>query len=143
MDAIVETIEVNASPKACYDVITDYAKYPEFLKETKRCVVNKKKANHFEVTFTLEIIKEFSYTISIEGKPGKHLSWSLISSDIMKINSGEWQIEEISKNKTRLTYTISEIKLSLFVPSMITKKLVGSNLPGMMKSFKARIEEKV
>lgn len=135
-----ESIEIKASPKDCYAVITDYASYPEFLKETKDVEVGKKSGNSAEVTFRIEVIKKVSYKLKMVGTPPKKVSWTLLEGDIMKKNEGSWELEEISKGVTKATYTV-DVDLKLFVPGPIAKMLVGSSLPSMLKSFKKRIEE--
>ena len=35
MAKVSESIEIDAAPETCFKVITDYEKYPSFLKETK------------------------------------------------------------------------------------------------------------
>ncbi|MBI2338889.1 MAG: SRPBCC family protein [Deltaproteobacteria bacterium] len=136
-----ESIEINASPKECYDVITDYGRYPEFLTESKNVVVEKKSGHTAEVTFTLDLIKKFSYTLKMVGKPPHTVAWSFVRGALMKRNDGEWTLEKSGNGTTRATYSI-DIDLGLFVPGAISRMLIGSNLPGMLKSFKKRIEER-
>lgn len=139
MAKVSESIEIKATPKQCYEVITDYESYPEFLKETKDVSIEKKSGNSATVTYSINVVKKFSYTLKMTGKPGKSLKWSLIKGDIMKKNNGEWILEEIEKGKTLATYNI-DVELNLMVPGMISKMLVGKSLPSMLKSFKKRIE---
>lgn len=139
MPKLSESIEINATPKQCYEVISDYEKYPEYLDESKHVVIHSKNGNSAEVTFTIEVIKKISYTLKMVGTPSKKISWKLIKGDLMKKNEGHWTFEEIKKGVTKAVYTL-DIELGLFVPGMITKKLIGSNLPAMMKAQKERIE---
>lgn len=141
MAKATESIEINASPKTCYDVITDYVNYPKFLKETTKVVVDETKGNTFVVTFTLDLIKKFSYTLKITGKPPGSVKWSFVKGEIMKSNDGEWTLKEVEKGVTLATYSV-DVNLGLFVPGAISKMLIGSNLPTMLKAFKKRIEGK-
>ena len=135
------SIEINASPKECFDVITDYERYPEFLTESKEVMIEKKSGHTAEVTFTLHLIKKFSYTLKMIGKPPNTVRWSFVKGDLMKKNDGEWTLDKLGNGTTRATYTI-DIDLGLFVPGAISKMLIGSNLPNMLKNFKKRIEER-
>lgn len=139
MPKLSESIEIKATPKHCYEVISDYEKYPEYLSESKNVVINSKNGNSAEVTFTIEVIKKISYTLKMTGIPPKKISWKLIKGDLMKKNEGYWTFEEVKKGITKAIYTL-DIELGLFVPGLITKKLIGSNLPAMMKAQKKRIE---
>lgn len=136
-----ETIEINASPKDCYSVIMDFEKYPEFLKETKSANIEKKSGNTFVVSFTLDIIKKIHYTLKMVGKPSKKIQWTMVKSDLMKANSGGWVLEPSGNGTTKAIYSV-DVDLGLFVPAPISKMLIGSNLPSMMKAFKKRIEGK-
>lgn len=135
-----QSIKIKATPKACYDVITDFENYPKFLKETKSVEAVKKGSNSWEVKFTAEVIKKISYTLAISGKPGKSVSWNLISGDMMKSNDGGWNLEDGGGGLTQVTYWI-DVNLGLLVPGAISKMLIGSNLPSMLEAFKKRIEK--
>lgn len=141
MAQVTETIIVKAPAKICFDVITDYEKYPEFFKETKNVIVEKRSGGTSQVTFTIELIKKISYTLKITEKPPKQVSWTFVKGDFMKSNEGKWILEEIDKGTTKVTYAIN-VELGLLVPSMISKMLVGSSLPTMLQSFKKRVETK-
>lgn len=140
MPSVSETIEIKASPKKCYEVITNYEKYPEFLKELNAIEVKNKKGNTAQVTYEINLIKKIHYTLKMVGKPPNLVEWSFVEGDVMRDNHGSWEFEEIKKGLTRATYTV-DITFGLFVPSLITKKLIGSNLPAMLKAYKERIEE--
>lgn len=140
MPKLSESIEIKATPKQCYEVISDYEKYPEYLSESKNVVINSKNGSSAEVTYTIEVIKKISYTLKMVGTPSKKISWKLIKGDLMKKNEGHWIFEEIKKGVTKAVYTL-DIELGLFVPGIITKKLIGSNLPSMLKAQKERIED--
>jgi len=139
MSVATESIEIKAKPKACYDVITDFESYPKFLSDVTNTVIDKKSKNQFVVTYTLDLIKKISYTLKLTGNPHKSLKWDFIKGDVMKSNSGKWVIEEVKPNLTKCTYSI-EINLGLFVPGAIARRLVGTSLPSMLRSFKKRIE---
>ena len=137
---VSQSIEIKATPKKCYKVITDFESYPEFLSNVAAVAVAKKKANSCEVTYTIKVIKDIHYTLKMKGTPDKKIQWSFVDGDYMKKNEGYWELEEIKKGVTQATYNI-DVKFGLLVPSSVTKKLVGSSLPTMLKEFKKRIEK--
>ena len=71
--------------------------------------------------------------------PNKKIEWSFVEGDIFKDNKGSWTFTAEGKDKTKAVYDI-EVEFGIFVPGLITKKLIGSNLPSMMKKFKERAE---
>lgn len=139
MAKITKSIDINASPKDCFAVVSDYERYPEYLKESKEVTIAKKSKAGTDVTFFMEIIKKISYTLRMVEKPPKEISWTLVRGDLMKSNKGSWLFEDLGGGKTRATYTI-DIELGLLVPGMISKMLIGSNLPSMLEAVKKRVE---
>ena len=142
MGLVAETIEIKATPKQCFEIITKYEAYPEFLKDLKGVIVKNKKKNSAEVTYEIEVIKKISYTLKMEETPNERVEWSFVRGDIMKDNHGYWELEELKKGLTKATYNI-EVRFGLLVPGAITRSLVSKNLPDMLQSFKTRIEKHV
>ncbi|HLB58477.1 MAG TPA: SRPBCC family protein [Bdellovibrionota bacterium] len=136
--SISETI--NAPLEAVFRVITDYESYPEFLKETKGVTIKSTKGKVKLVEFELDLIKKFHYVLRIEEVPNEKVSWTLESGDLFKKNVGGWDLEDLDGD-TQATYHI-DLEFKLLVPKIITKTLVGANLPAMMKGFKERAEAK-
>lgn len=138
-DMLTQEIEIKATPKQCYDVVWDFEKYPDFLKDVKSVDVDAKKAKTCQVTYHVEVIKKIAYTIDLIGTPHTKIEWTFVKGDIMKDNRGSWEFEEIKKGLTKAIYKI-DVKFPIFVPSSVTKALVGKNLPAMLENFKKRIE---
>lgn len=140
MAKVSESIDIQASKKKIYDVITDFESYPEFLPETKSAVIEKHKGNHYVVTFVVEVVKKISYTLDLHGTPGEELAWTLVKGDVMKSNTGRWILEPGSKKGiVHATYEV-DLDLGLLVPSALTRTLVSKDLPKMLARFKERIE---
>lgn len=129
---------INAPIEAVFGVITDYESYPEFLSETKDARIIESEGGSKLVEFEIDLIKRITYRLKIDETPTREVRWSLESGDIFKKNSGAWDLETSGEN-TKVTYFV-DVEFKLLVPKMITKKLVGANLPSMIKSFKKRAE---
>jgi Oligoketide cyclase/lipid transport protein len=134
------SIEIKAPISTVYDVISDFEAYPDFLPETKEVVVEKHSGKTAIVRFTISMIKKISYKLDIKLHPHKGLSWKLIEGDMMKNNSGQWKLTEPKKGLTHAVYEI-DMDFGGMVPKAISNKLIGSNLPSMMKQFRDRAEE--
>ena len=133
------SILVDAPAKVVYDVVFDFEKYPDFLPDVKKAVVEKK-GKQVTAAFEISVIKKIHYTLSFTARPPQKISWTFVKGDIFKNNHGHWEFEEVKKGQTKATYHI-EVDFGFLVPSLITNKLVGSNLPKMMERFKQRAEE--
>ena len=133
------SIEINRNPQECYEVITDYEKYPEFLDEVKEVQVLESSENKWTVKYTIHLIKKVDYILRHEGDRGKELGWSLVEG-FFKSNTGAWVLEELEEGKkTKTTYNI-DVELGRLVPSKIVTSLTEKQLPKMLETFKARIE---
>ncbi len=132
--------EIKADVKKVFDVITNFESYPEFLKETKGVVVEKKSKTGAIVTFEVDVIKTIHYTLDMKLKAPHHVTWTLVKGDFMKSNVGGWDLEEIKKGVTLAKYHI-EVKFGLLVPGSVADTLVKKSLPAMIESFKKRIEK--
>ena len=135
-----ESIEIKATPKQCYKIITDYESYPEFLEDLTDVQVVSKKGNVVEVEFHINVVKDISYTLRLEHTPKSNdVEWTFVDGDFMKDNYGHWDLEELKKGLTLATYNI-DVKFGLLVPKSVTKMLVDKSLPKTLKAFKKRIE---
>ena len=117
-----------------YQAIIDYNSYPDFVDGMKAVEVSGD-----QVKYTLNLIKEVTYTLKMKQIENKEVSWSLVSGDIMKVNNGKWTLKDIGNGKTEVTYSL-EVELKGFLPGlgMIEKTLVSTNLPLNMKAFAKR-----
>ena len=120
-----------------YDVITDYAKYPEFVDGVDSIEVLEADDSGARVKYSINLIKQFSYVIKLKHEKPNKVSWTLESGDIFKSNIGGWDLKDLGEGKTEVTYSL-EIGLKIFAPKMIVNKLTSSNLPTMMKAFTNR-----
>jgi coenzyme Q-binding protein COQ10 len=122
-----------------YKAIIDYRAYPQFVDGMKAVEVQNESADGATAKFTINIMKELSYSLKLSHKANQEVSWSLITGDMMKINNGKWTLKDLGNNKTEVTYTL-EVELKGFIPGlgMIEKTLVSTNLPMTMKSFAKR-----
>ena len=134
--SISETI--NAPVETVFGVITNYESYPEFLSETKDARVIEGSGDTKLVEFEIDLVRKISYRLKMSETPNSKIRWKLDSGSIFKKNSGGWDLVD-EGGKTRVKYFV-DIEFKFLVPSLITKRLVGANLPSMIKSFKKRAE---
>lgn len=140
MPGATNSILIDAPLKVVYGVVLDFEKYPEFLPDVKKAEV-KKQGKGLMATFEVHVIKKIVYTLNFDIVPNKRISWTFVEGGLFKDNKGCWELKEVKKGQTQATYHI-EVDFGLFVPSMITNKLVGSNLPKMLERFKERAESR-
>ena len=136
-----ETTEVfNCSKMQFWGIITDYAKYPDFLQEVNKCEVLEQKGPKKLVEYSVHLIKTFKYRLWMdESEQYSKLTWILDSGDLFKVSNGSWLLED-EAGRTRATYAV-DAKFKVFVPGPVSKALVNVNMPNMMSSYHKRVSE--
>lgn len=128
------------APEKLFQIITDFARYPEFLSEVKNCTVLRTDGSRCLVEYEVSVIKSFRYRLWFDLKAPTSVKWTLESGEIFKTCDGSWDLEALGENSTRATYEASA-SFGVFVPKMITSALLKANLPGMMLAYHRRIKE--
>ncbi|OGQ14267.1 MAG: hypothetical protein A3B70_06200 [Deltaproteobacteria bacterium RIFCSPHIGHO2_02_FULL_40_11] len=130
--SISKTIDIPA--KHFYAVVCDFEKYPEFISEiTSAKTVSKKKE---QVSFTLNLMKTFHYTLQFRTLENREVSWEMVESNLFKKNSGCWTLEP-QNGKTKVTYTL-DVEFGFFAPSMIVNAMVKKDMPRVVDRFETR-----
>lgn len=123
-------VEINK----LYDVIVDFAKYPEFVDGVSAIKVLAQNDKEAKVEYSLNVIKTFKYIINTKMERPTRVSWVLDSGDIFKKNDGSWSLKDLGNGKTEVTYSL-EVDVKMFAPSAVINALTTKNLPIMMESF--------
>jgi ribosome-associated toxin RatA of RatAB toxin-antitoxin module len=123
--ASAKTTEIfNYSAQQIFDVIKDFENYAKFLPEVKSSkVIEDLSETKKIVELSVSMIKDFTYSIIATLDEPKSLTWVFNAGDIFKSNTGSWTLKAISPTQTQVTYEVGA-EFKLFVPSMISKKLM-------------------
>jgi ribosome-associated toxin RatA of RatAB toxin-antitoxin module len=131
-----ETV-VDAPPRAVWDVVTDYTKYPTFFPEFKKVEIIDTDGTAKIVEFTCDFGKTTTYTLRIEHDEAKLTTkWTYVGGDL-KDSVGGWQFQDAG-GKTKVSYEV-DAKVGFFVPKMISDKLVANNIPKMFEQLKGEV----
>ncbi|MCA9523671.1 MAG: SRPBCC family protein [Myxococcales bacterium] len=134
-----KSIEIEVSREKLLSVITDFARYPEFIPDMQKSEILSHDGDVWVVKYTISIIKTIIYTLKLVATPPTGLTWTLVDSNLMTLNSGGWRLDDLGENRCRANYFI-EIQLGRFVPKVITTKLAEVSLPKTLQQFKSRAE---
>lgn len=127
-----EVVDVDINK--LYNVLADYAKYPEFVDGVSEIKVISQNETSAKVEYGINMIKSFKYIINIKQDRPTNISWTLDSGDLFKKNNGEWKLKDLGNGKTEVTYSL-DLDFKMFAPSSILSALTSKNLPVMMESF--------
>lgn len=135
------TLTFPVSAEHYFNAVLDYEAYPEFLSGCKSAKVQKKSGKKTEVEYDVSMVKDISYVLEHIADPSEGvMKWSLVESDFVVKNNGEWQIKEIDDEECEVTYSI-DIEFKIPVPGLILSGLVKSSLPKMLKEFASHAEK--
>jgi coenzyme Q-binding protein COQ10 len=134
------TIIINAPASVLFKVITDYERYPEFLKEVEKIDVLSRSDGRARVRYTVNLIKRVQYTIDLTEIQHSSVRWTLVESGIMKFNDGGWALRDLGDGRTEATYGLEVRPKGVFVPKRIMSMLTDKSLPATLEAFKKRAE---
>jgi len=139
------SIDIAVSPEHVFDVVEDFARYPEYFPEMRSARVLRKDEHGQDVEFELEIAlplgikKRLRYSLAFREQRPHRVDWTLIRGEIMKGNVGSWRFESTSSGGTRATYAI-ELSFGPLVPRAVTDFLAEQSLPTLLQQVKRRAE---
>jgi len=122
--------------------ISQYSLYPEYLPAVTKVEVLKPRiaGSTCQVRYELNLIKKFYYVLDMFEQAPNKIWWELDESNIMKANTGSWNLEEKGKDKTKAVYTL-DVKFRGLVPSKITDQIAKANLSQMLSGFQKMIND--
>jgi coenzyme Q-binding protein COQ10 len=141
--AAVETTHVfKGQINKVFDALGQYQRYPEFIPGVTGIKILPA-PTHSEakclVRYEINIVKTFFYTLEMFDNGKNRIWWTMVDSNLMKKNDGEWSLSEQGTEETIATYKL-DIAFKGLVPSMITDQVAKANLPGMFIGFQKLIE---
>lgn len=139
----VTIFDVQAPAAACREVLSDFPKFPEFMKRVKSVEVVKREGNmYFTQSYLkpqLMVTQPLNHTITdVYSKPNT-IEWVLVDGNFPSA-SGRWEIVPTTKHTCRVTYTVA-VEPGPFVPSNFVSfglKLVQKEV---INGMKERVEE--
>lgn len=130
-------VETSAPAEVLFDVITDYAAYPEFVPGLDAVEVLSRSETRAEVRFRLRLVRSISYTLELVEERPRSVVWTMVSGDLAT-NSGSWTVTSTDTGSLA-TYKV-RVEVGMFVPGAILGRLVGETLPATLDAFARRAE---
>ncbi len=136
------TTIMDVSLDALWEVITDYASYPEFVEGLESLTITKKDGKTTFADYTVSMFgKKVHYTLKHTENPKKGLKWTMTEGEFFKSNDGAWDLKPVGDKQVEATYTV-DVGFPLLVPKAIVNTLTGTQLPTMMKAFEDQAKKK-
>jgi ribosome-associated toxin RatA of RatAB toxin-antitoxin module len=140
-DQSTQSIVVSAPAADVMAVIADFPAYPQWVAAAKKVEVVKEGADGRaeQVHFVIDagMIKD-DYTLAYTWDDDRKVSWTLVSSQLMKRQDGSYTLVE-SGGATEVTYAIT-IDINLPLLGMMKRKAEKVILDTALKELKKRVE---
>jgi ribosome-associated toxin RatA of RatAB toxin-antitoxin module len=144
MAVVSKEVVIDVPVERFFDVVTDYARYPEFVPGMKACRVKPGGAEK-HIEYELDVgVRRIRYMLRhVEERPTR-VAWSLVSGDMMKVSNGSWELTPEGE-RTRARYSVDiQVSKPPLVPQAlvdrVSDELTRVQLPRTLDAFKARAE---
>ncbi len=144
MALVSQEIVVQAGIDAFFDIVTDYARYPEFVPGIKACTV-KEVGPETHVEYDLDLgLRRIRYVLQHRAERPRRVTWSLVSGEVLKVSNGSWELTP-EGDRTRARYSVDiQIAKPPLVPQALldrmSDQLTKVQLPRTLEAFRARAE---
>lgn len=144
--SVSREVVVAAPPERFFDLVADFARYPEFVPGVKGARPRAAaEGAPVDVEYEVDLgVKTIRYVLRHVLDRPRRVSWHLVSGEWMKVSNGSWDlVPEGGQTRARYTVEIQIAKPPLVPQSIIdrvTDELTKVQLPRMLEAFKARAE---
>lgn len=139
----VSVFDVGVPAKAVREVLSDFPKFPEFMKRIKTVEVVRRDGNMYLTQSYLKpaflVSQPLNHTITdIYSKPNT-IEWVLVDGNFPSA-SGRWEIAPLTSHSCRVTYTVA-VEPGPFVPPHLVSFALKLVQKEVITGVKARVEE--
>jgi uncharacterized protein YndB with AHSA1/START domain len=141
-ELVAERMIIRASPERCFDILTDFERYPEWAADIKAVTVAETddRGRPGQVTFRAAAFgRSTSYTLAYDyHNAPKELSWVQIDGDITRRLDGAYTFEAAGED-TEVVYRLT-VELRVPLPGFVKRRAEGRIMGAALKELKARAE---
>jgi ribosome-associated toxin RatA of RatAB toxin-antitoxin module len=143
-DSARQTITIAAPPSRCFEVATDFERYPEWTHDVKEAVVIERddEGRPIDVEFRASALgRSTHYTLHYDyADAPARLAWKLVKGDIMRACDGSYRFTP-STTEAGATDVVYELAIELVVPLPgFVKRRAEVRILNTVKELKARAE---
>lgn len=137
-----QTIYIEADPATVLEVIADIDSYPDWISEYKEAEVQERGADGYPkvVRFVMDagVIKDTLVMAYEWPKDRKSLSWTLVSSSLLRSLDGSYRLAPKSSG-TDVTYELT-VELAIPLIGLLRRKAERRLTETALKDLKKRVE---
>ena len=141
-EQVSERIRIDAPPQRCYEVATDYERYPEWAKDVKQATILERdadgrgaKVEYRAAAFgrSTRYVLQYDYSAA----PGA-FSWTLVEGEMVRAIDGTYRFDA-DGDGTRVSYDLA-IEPSIPVPGFLKRRTAGKIVGTALKELKKEVE---
>jgi ribosome-associated toxin RatA of RatAB toxin-antitoxin module len=138
-----ETMVIHASPACCYEVLTDFERYPAWASDIKSVSIDERddEGRPAQVTFRAAAFgRSTSYTLRYDysGAPTR-LSWQQVRGDVTRRLEGSYEILPSDDGFSDVSYHLV-VELKVPLPVFVKRRAEGRIAHAALKELQARAE---
>jgi Polyketide cyclase / dehydrase and lipid transport len=136
-----EKTTIAAGAGAIRDVLLDFPRYPEWVRDLKEVEVlaTDTEGRATAVRFRAAAMgRSTSYTLEYDYSREDVLAWTLVQGDIMRTLDGSYTLTE-SGSATEVAYEL-EVDLKLPLPGFVKRRSQGRIMHAALRDLKERVE---
>jgi ribosome-associated toxin RatA of RatAB toxin-antitoxin module len=132
----------GATPRAVYDVVTDFAAYPRLFPDIKQIRIVSTTGQVVRVEFRLQVVMPVRYVLDLTCNPDvPSVDWTFVDGEIVTGSVGSWRFTP-DAGGTAVDYMAAlDIRAPLpgFVLRKVTDTLVSASLPAMFVAIEREV----
>lgn len=121
-----QSVEIHASPEACFAAITDYESFPRWQSAVVETEVLQRDTEGLAARVRTRSDAKFrvvSYVLDYHYERPEHIWWDFVEGDGVEAIEGEFRFDAIGSG-TRATYRLG-IDAGIPIPGLIARRLTG------------------
>jgi len=141
MESQSHTEVVNAPIEACFEAITDFARYPDWFSGITAVEILESNSDACKWTVRFElsmVVKTISYTLAYEGERPNGITWRLVEGDVNSVE-GSYKLESLESDVTEATCAQS-VDIGFWIPGPIKRTFEKSALVDSVRELKSAVE---
>tara|TARA_B100000029_G_scaffold480578_1_gene528727 strand:+ start:590 stop:1042 length:453 start_codon:yes stop_codon:yes gene_type:complete len=135
---------INASPQQCFDVVTDFERYPEWASDIKSAsiVARDEEERGGDVQFRAAAMgRSTTYTLRYYyGSNPLRVAWRQIEGDITSKIEGEYEFNPVEEGtKTEVVYHLAA-DLAILIPGFVKRRAESRIVRAALEDLSSRVE---
>lgn len=142
-EEVTERMVIRGTPAHCFEVLTDFERYPEWATDIKAVTVDARDGlgRAERVTFRAAAFgRSTSYTLAYDYSeaPGR-LSWVQTAGDLTRRLDGVYVIDAADDDSADISYDLV-VDLKVPLPGFVKRRAEGRIMGSALRDLKARVE---